>query len=144
MDTATRRELLRYAWIFVGSLGVGLVARWWNVHPLGSFICSFLLAWKVTDWIPIHKRDRSPQQTGNLPQLDIKQGSRITLMCVDNTVTGSVMLCSPNKAALAVTLDEGLRLPHGVVMSGALAILWLDGTYRELLSGVAIQINIVY
>ncbi len=64
--------------------------------------------------------------------MDITQGQRVTLKCGDSIGTGTVLLCSDDKEALGVTLDEGgLSTPQGLFVNGV-ALLLRDGEYHEL------------
>lgn len=85
---------------------------------------------------------RGPTATthvGSNESMDIKQGDRVTLKCGNQTAQGIIMLCSDNKGSLAVSLNEGISTPHGSFLNGV-ALLLIDGEYRELHGGAVFEV----
>jgi hypothetical protein len=65
----------------------------------------------------------------------LKEGDEITVSCEGETLPGTILMVSSNQNSLFVSFDG--RLSGHL---GAAALLWEDGRYRSIISGVPMTV----
>lgn len=72
----------------------------------------------------------------------MKEGERVTVVCAGKAHTAVVKMTNDKGQPLVLVMDDGLRTPKGFYADMVPVVADPDGSYREALGGILIEIAV--
>lgn len=74
--------------------------------------------------------------------MDIKIGDPVVLTCEGERCSGVIVLCSPNRHSLMVSLSDGLPTRLGKYLDSVPLLMKDDGKYHDLIGGLIVEVAV--